>query len=218
MFCAFIAMSRDIHRLLLAAEAGQKADILTYSSGHLGPRSLNQSQPQRETNKPFWKMSSSKSLEQTPNPLTLQQTRAKALNYVKKKEIKECPSELSTGTAALAESEVSRSRQDQAACSSHADKREDTSLSKVVYCSSDSLLVQPRTSTQGKCHSSSDLEGKQHCDQEGLNNEDQLKTKQRFDRQVIAEQDLWAGKSVAEMHEKKLQKVRTFTHISHKLL
>ncbi|KAF3842240.1 hypothetical protein F7725_024191, partial [Dissostichus mawsoni] len=28
----------DIHRLLLVAEAGQKTDILSYSSGHLGPR------------------------------------------------------------------------------------------------------------------------------------------------------------------------------------
>ncbi|TDH01143.1 hypothetical protein EPR50_G00177000 [Perca flavescens] len=158
----------DIQRLLLAAEAGQKADILTYSSGHLGPRCLNQSQPHRETKQSFWRMSHS--LEETPNPLTPQLTRTKALVYVKKKEMKECPPEFSTGTA-LVESEVLRSRQDQAThCSSRADKRED------------------------------------HFDQEGLNNDGQLKTKQRFGRKVIAKQDLWAGRHVAEMHERKLQK------------
>ncbi|XP_035848583.1 uncharacterized protein C6orf118-like isoform X2 [Sander lucioperca] len=161
----------DIQRLLLAAEAGQKADILTYSSGHLGPRCLNQSQPHRDTKQSFWRMS--QSLEETPNPLTPQLTRTKASLYVKKKEMKECPPEFSTGTA-LVESEVLRSRQDQAThCSSHADKRED---------------------------------GKQHFDQEGLNNDSQLKTKQRFGRKVIAKQDLWAGIHVAEIHERKLQK------------
>ncbi|XP_044071424.1 uncharacterized protein C6orf118-like isoform X5 [Siniperca chuatsi] len=132
----------DIHRLLLAAEAGQKADILTYSSGHLGPRSLTQSQPHRETKQSFWRMSQS----QEETPLTLQQTRTK-----------------------------------------------------------------PRAFSQKKSNSSSDPEGKQqvcstHSDQEGPNNEGQLKTKQRFGRQVIAKQDLWAGINVAEMHERKLQK------------
>ncbi|TNN66697.1 hypothetical protein EYF80_023086 [Liparis tanakae] len=79
----------DIHGLLLAAEAGQKADILTYSSGHLGPRSLVQSQPHGETKQSFWRMC--RGLEETPN-----QTRAKALTYVKKKA---CPFEFSTDTA-----------------------------------------------------------------------------------------------------------------------
>ncbi|XP_035848582.1 uncharacterized protein C6orf118-like isoform X1 [Sander lucioperca] len=194
----------DIQRLLLAAEAGQKADILTYSSGHLGPRCLNQSQPHRDTKQSFWRMS--QSLEETPNPLTPQLTRTKASLYVKKKEMKECPPEFSTGTA-LVESEVLRSRQDQAThCSSHADKREDVSLPKIVYCSSNSLPVQPRAFSQKKSNFLSDPEGKQHFDQEGLNNDSQLKTKQRFGRKVIAKQDLWAGIHVAEIHERKLQK------------
>ncbi|XP_044071420.1 uncharacterized protein C6orf118-like isoform X2 [Siniperca chuatsi] len=197
----------DIHRLLLAAEAGQKADILTYSSGHLGPRSLTQSQPHRETKQSFWRMSQS----QEETPLTLQQTRTKVPTYVKKKEMKESPSEFSTGTA-LIESEVLRSGQAHTTdCSSHADRREDISLPKILYCSSNSLPVQPRAFSQKKSNSSSDPEGKQqvcstHSDQEGPNNEGQLKTKQRFGRQVIAKQDLWAGINVAEMHERKLQK------------
>lgn len=196
----------DIHRLLLAAEAGQRADILAYSSGHLGPRSLNQSQPRRGTKQSFWRMSQSQ--EETPNPL---QARTKALVRVKKKEKKECPSEFSTGTA-LVECEVSRSRQDLR--SSHTDRREDRSLPKIVHCASDSLPVQPRAFSQKK--SNSGPEGKQqfcssHSDQEGLNNEGQLKTKQRFGRRVKAKQNLWAGINVAEVHEKKLQKVRIVT-------
>ncbi|XP_034753407.1 uncharacterized protein C6orf118-like isoform X2 [Etheostoma cragini] len=161
----------DIQRLLLAAEAGQKDDILTYSSGHLGPRCLNQSQPHRETKQSFWSMS--QSLKETPNTVKPQLTRAKVLVYVKKKEMKECPPKFSTGTA-LVESEVLKSRQDKAShCSSHADRRED---------------------------------GKQHFDQEGLNNDGQLKKKKQFGRKVITKQDLWAGIHVAEMHERKLQK------------
>ncbi|XP_038593146.1 uncharacterized protein C6orf118-like [Micropterus salmoides] len=196
----------DIHRLLLAAEAGQKADILSYYSGHLGPRSLNQSQPDREKKQSFWRMSQ----RQEETPLTLQQTWTKALTYVKKKEMKESPPEFSTGTA-LVESEVSRSEQDPATDrSSHAD-REAISLPKIVYCSPNSLPVQPRIFSRKKSNSLSDLEGKQqfcssHSDQEGLNNEGQLQTKQRFGRQVRAKQDLWAGINVAEMHERKLQK------------
>ncbi|KAM9345458.1 uncharacterized protein ABDE67_014323 [Symphorus nematophorus] len=199
----------DIQRLLQAAEAGQKEDILTYCSGHLGPRSLKQSQPHREKKQPFW--STSQSQEESPNPLTVQQRRTKTLTYVKKKEIKESPSELSSD-AALVESDILRSKQDQASDrSSHVDRREDISLPKIVYCSSDSLPGRLRAFSQKKSISPSDPEGKQqfcssHSDQESLNNEGQKKTKQRFGRQIITKQDLWAGINVAEMHEWKLQK------------
>ncbi|XP_059215655.1 uncharacterized protein C6orf118-like [Centropristis striata] len=210
----------DIQKLLLAAEAGQKADILTYSSGHLGPHSLNHSQPNRETTKQsFWR--TSQSLKETQNPVTPKQTRTKRLTYVKKKLMKECPPEFSTGTA-LVESEVTlystkavsadfnellRPRQDQVSdCSSHEDKREDMSRPKIVNCSSKSLAVKLKTFSQKSSKSSCDQEGKQQSDQEDLNNEGQLKTKQQFGRQVIAKQDLWAGINVAEMHERKLQK------------
>ncbi|KAA8583939.1 hypothetical protein FQN60_015147 [Etheostoma spectabile] len=194
----------DIQRLLLAAEAGQKDDILTYSSGHLGPRCLNQSQPHRDTKQSFWSMS--QSLKETPKPLKSQLTRTKALVYVKKKEMKVCPPKFSTGTA-LVKSEILKSRQDKAShCSSHADKREDGSLPKIVYCSSNSLPIQPRAFSQNKSKYLSDLEGKQQFVQEGQNNDGQLKKKQQFGRKVIAKQDLWAGIHVAEMHERKLQK------------
>ncbi|KAM7408939.1 hypothetical protein PAMA_002590 [Pampus argenteus] len=192
-------LGSDIHRLLLAAEAGQKADILAYSSGHLGPRSLNQSQPQNDTKQPFWKMSQSQ--EETPNPLTLQQRQAKALAYVKKKEMKYSPFGFVTGTAL--ESEVSGSGRDQAVD----DSKVDISLTEIGPCSSNSLPVNSRALLQKKLHSSYDQEGKQplrssRTDHVGLNKEDQLKTKPRFGRQV-----LWDRNSNgAEMHERKLQK------------
>ncbi|XP_063348297.1 uncharacterized protein C6orf118-like [Pelmatolapia mariae] len=96
----------DIHRLLLAAEAGQKADILAYSSGHLGPRSLNQSQPQEETKSVFWRMSQSQ--EESRNPLSLQQIQTKA----KKNEMKEFPPEFTSGTALVEPRVLGRSDQD----------------------------------------------------------------------------------------------------------
>lgn len=210
MFCAFIAMSSnckpkgfrsDIHRLLLAAEAGQKADVKAYSSGHLGPRSLNQTQPKREKMSSFWR--TSQSHDETPNPLTLQQ--AKALISVKKKEIKE-------SSMPSAEPDVSGSRQVQAADHSpHTERREELSLPKIVDCSSNSLPVQLLDSSQ-KTSSSDPKRKHTFCvsssDQEGLNSKGQLQTKQHFGRQVLANHDLWAGINVVEMHERKLQKVR----------
>ncbi|XP_026165453.1 uncharacterized protein C6orf118 isoform X1 [Mastacembelus armatus] len=193
----------DIPRL--AAKAGQKADILTYSSGHLGPLScLSQSQSHRETKQPFWKLSQSR--KETPNPLTLQQRQKKALTCVKKKEIKESPSEFTSGTA-LVESQVSGSRQDQATDHlSYANRREGIRLPKTFICSSDSLLVQPRAFSHKKCNFSSSLEGKrQFCssqsDQEGLNNDDHSKKEERVGRP-----DPWAAVNVAEIHERKLRK------------
>ncbi|XP_070697660.1 uncharacterized protein C6orf118-like [Pempheris klunzingeri] len=200
----------DIHRLLQAAEDGQRADILTYSSGHLGPRSLSQSQPHREPTQPFWTVSQSQG--ESPNPLILQQTQTKALTYIKKKGIKESPSETSTGTASL-ESQVVMSRRDQAPDhSSCAGIKERASPPKIVHRSSDSLRLRPRAFSQKKSNSSSDPEEKQkscssRSDQEGSNSkEGQLQMTQRVGRQVLAKQGLWAGGNVAEIHERKLEK------------
>lgn len=207
----------DIHRLLLAAEAGQKADILTYYSGHLGPRSLSQNQPHRDTKQVSWKLPQSQ--EENPNPLTLPQRQTKASTYVWKKELKETPSEFTAGTASL-ESEVSGSRQDQATNhSSLSIRREDLSLPKIVHSSSNSLLVHPQAFSYKKSKLPSIPQQKKqlysdHSHHEGLNNEDQLKTKQGCGRQFIAKQDPLARINVAEIHERKLQKVRIVTQTS----
>lgn len=190
----------DIHRLLLAAEAGQKADILAYSSGHLGPRSLNQSQPQEETKSVFWRMSQSQ--EESRNPLSLQQIQTKA----KKNEMKEFPAELTSGTA-LVEPRVLGYTQDH---TSHPERREHISLSQIVYRPSRTLPVQQKACSQKKNKSPSDLGVNHHftlsrSDQDGLNNQNQQEKKKCFGWQVMAKPDLWAVKNVAEMHARKLQ-------------
>ncbi|KAL3972204.1 C1q-related factor [Sarotherodon galilaeus] len=187
----------DIHRLLLAAEAGQKADILAYSSGHLGPRSLNQSQPQEETKSFFWRMSQSQ--EESRNPLYLQQIQTKA----KKNEMKEFPPEFTSGTA-LVEPRVLGSTQDH---TSHPERREHISLPQIVYRPSRTLQ---KACSQKNPKSPSDLGVNHHftlsrSDQDGLNDQDQQEKKKCFGWQVMAKPDLWAGKNVAEMHARKLQ-------------
>uniref|UniRef100_A0A8D3A8F3 Translin-associated factor X-interacting protein 1 N-terminal domain-containing protein n=1 Tax=Scophthalmus maximus TaxID=52904 RepID=A0A8D3A8F3_SCOMX len=192
----------DIRRLLLAAEAGQKADILTYSSGHLGPRGLNHRAQHVDSKQSFWR--TSRGPEETPNPLTVRQRRTKTLT-------RESPSALTASTA-LVEAEVSDPGRDQAADhSSHADGRGGVRLPEVVRRSSNSVPSQQRAISKKKPNSAFVPEGKQqlcssHSDQEGQNNEDQLKTKQWFDREFIAKPGLWAGRNIAEMHERKLQK------------
>ncbi|XP_034464856.1 uncharacterized protein C6orf118-like [Hippoglossus hippoglossus] len=190
-----------VHRLLQAAEAAQRADTLTFCSGHLGPRSLNR--PHMDTKQPFWRMSQSQG--ETPKPLTVQRRQIKTLTDVRDKELRESPSEFTASTA-LVESEVLDSRQDQATGrSSHAGGREDGSVPKMVHCSSNSVPSKLRASSQKKADSSSDPE-KSHFNHGELNNKDHLKTKQRFGREFIAKQELWAGRNVVEMHERKLQK------------
>ncbi|XP_069000218.1 uncharacterized protein C6orf118-like [Embiotoca jacksoni] len=191
----------DIRRLLLAAEAGQKADILTYSSGHLGPRSLNQSRSHRESQQVFWRMSQNQ--EDTPNFQILQKRQTKEAADVEKTETKESPSELTSGSA-LEEFGVLGLRQGQTTDHAlHADIREYICLPRIKP-----LLVQPKACSQKKSNSSSDPEGKHpffssQSDQEGLNNEGK---KQRFGRHVIVKHHLCAGINVAEIHERKLQK------------
>lgn len=207
---AFIAMSSsvkpkpgrygsDIHRLLLAAEAGQEADILAYSSGHLGPRSLNQSPPQGETKSFFWGMSQRQ--EETQNPLSLQQIQRK----IQKNEMKEFPPEFTSGTP-LAESRVSGSTQDH---TSHPERREDISLPPIVYCPSGSLSVQQKACSQKKTKPPSELEGIHQF--RSSHSAKAQQEKKHFGRQVVAKQDLWPGKNVAEMHERKLREVRSVT-------
>ncbi|XP_071754142.1 uncharacterized protein C6orf118-like [Centroberyx gerrardi] len=195
-------MQRDVHRLLLAAEAGHKADVLTYCSGHLGPRSLTQRQPHNNTKQSFWRTSHS-------GEETLQQRQTAPPANVKKKEMKDSLSEF-TAAAALEECKVWGPRREEAAdSSSPADRKEEASPPKMVLSTSNSLLVKPRTLAQTKPPSSEE-EGQQSSQQVDPTKKDQLKMMQRFGRQVVGKQGLWewnclAGRKVAEMHEKKLQ-------------
>lgn len=152
----------DIHILLLAAEVGQKANIMTHSSGHLGPHSLSQGQPHMDTKQSFWKMSQCQ--EETPSPVTLQQRRTKALTCVQKKALKACPSEVTAGITL-----VNSVSQDKATYhSSHAKRREVTSQSKIVHHLSSNLLLLQPTDFSHKVNPSSDVEGKRQSEQEPM--------------------------------------------------
>lgn len=193
----------DVHRLLLAAEAGQKADILTYYAGHLGPRALSQSRPHRDTKQVTWKLSQSP--EENPNPVTKPQT------YAKEKEVKASPTELTPGTASL-QPDACDSRQAQAADhSSRASRREDLNLPKIIHRPSKSLhgqrlLAGPATSKLPPVPKQKTLLCSDHS-----HHEDLLRTQPCSGRSFRVRQDPWAAKGLAEMHERKLQKVRTVT-------
>ncbi|CAJ1067785.1 uncharacterized protein C6orf118-like [Xyrichtys novacula] len=176
----------DVHRLLLTAEVGQKDDLLTYSSGHLGPHSLNQNPPHREVEKSFWRRSQGN--EGAPNSLQTD---------VHREEMKGGPLKSNTGET-LGESEVRRSKKDQ-------DKPdEDLNRPETVVSSPNSSHVQQET-----FRSSPDPEKKlkdlSFSDTEGLKTEGHFKTKQ-VSRLETDEQELWAGGNIAEKHERKLQK------------
>ncbi|XP_062257535.1 uncharacterized protein C6orf118-like [Platichthys flesus] len=179
----------------------QRADTLTLCSGQLGPRSLNR--PHMDTKQPFWRMSQSQG--ETPKPLTVQPRQIKTLTDVRDKELRESPSEF-TAISALVQSEVLDSRQVQATGrSSHAGGREDVSVPKMVHCSSNSVPSKLRACSQKKTDSLPDPE-KSHSNHGELNEKVHLNIKQWFGREFIAKQDLWAGRGVVEMHERKLQK------------
>ncbi|XP_008320498.1 uncharacterized protein C6orf118 isoform X3 [Cynoglossus semilaevis] len=188
----------DVHKLLQAAEAGQKADILTYLSGHLGPRTLNKSQSYVDTKQSLW--TNSQRQGATANHQTVRLKQTKTLTHTESR------------CAEFTSRTVSVSRPVQAPDpSSHADRRQDISLPYIIRHSSGNVSVQMNAISQKKPNSLSNPEGKQQfdssvSDQKGMNNEDQLKTKQWFGRQHVAKQKLWAGINVAEMLERKLQK------------
>ncbi|KAM3836160.1 uncharacterized protein C6orf118-like [Diretmus argenteus] len=203
-------MRSEIHRLLLAAEAGHKADVLTYSSGHLGPRSLTPL-PHTKTKQSLWRTSQGR--EQTPNPQTLQQRQTEVRANLKK--MKNRLFEF-TPDSALVESNICRPGQEEATDSaSQTDRKEETSPPKMVLNTSNSLLVKPRSPAQTKSPSWEE-EGQQrfwisHSHQAGMTKKEQLREMQRFGRQLVGKRDLWelksmAGRKAAEMHERKLQK------------
>ncbi|XP_030012499.1 uncharacterized protein C6orf118-like [Sphaeramia orbicularis] len=188
----------DIRRLLLAAEAGQKADILAYSSGHLGPSSLNHSRPPREKEQCFWRTSQRQ--PKTSNPLTLQQRQAKELAYVKKKEIKDGSAEFTAGFPS-AQPEASGSRQDHTTdCSIQAVRGEDSCLNKKDFGSLKSVPVKSNALAPEKLHNSSSGPCRNHSDKAPIK-EDQMKIKQH-----PVKQDFWGGINAAELHERKLER------------
>ncbi|XP_029031212.1 uncharacterized protein C6orf118-like isoform X2 [Betta splendens] len=190
----------DVHRLLAAAEAGQKADILAYYAGHLGPSGLNQNQPHQDKKQVMWKLS--RGQEEDANPVKLPSGQTKAQAYEREKGLKESHTELTAGTASL------ESQHQDTDYSSHASR--DLSLPKIIHRSSNSLRGKglpdgPAKSKLPPILKHKNLLGSDHARHRGVNNEDQPKAEQRCGRSFTATQNPWTGRSLAETHERKLQ-------------
>lgn len=191
----------DVHRLLLPAEEAQKADILTYTAGHLGPNSLNQSQPPTEMK--HLDRSVSQSQEETPSSLTPKKRQTKTPTSVGKNEIKASPSEITPGSA-FVESESSRSEQDQDKdYSSHAGTRDDPAPAKTEPSSSNSLSSHLKDCSQKESKFSSCPEGNRKMSSSRSDHE----MMKQLDEEVRTEQNIEAERHAAEEHERKLQKV-----------
>lgn len=184
----------DIHRLLQAAEAGQKADILAYSSGHLGPRSLVLSQPHKETKKPFW--STSEKHTETPKHLTPRKQQTKAVKNNMKDYLAEVTADFASLTIdqALATDHPSDSSFD-------AVPREDACLNNSFPCMRKPLpKIQPKSTASKKSENTSSQSMKQYGSDKGLRKQELTKKPQD-----LLKNNIWSGTNAAEEHERKLK-------------
>ncbi|XP_071247474.1 uncharacterized protein C6orf118-like [Salvelinus alpinus] len=219
---------RELRSLLLGAEMAHKADIQTYSCGHLSPYALRQTQPhRRRTEEPIWEMSEVQDREKdeeeglNPSPFTqrLQRQTKMAANIEKMTEamfdftvakglkptvLKPGQHESLTGTQRGMEREEGEERE----------RRRKTSL-KMVLDTSELFLVKPSVASQTKPPGG--VEGNQdrywftQSHLGGLTKKDQMRMMRHFDKQVLRKQDLrdrnWIrGNKAAEVYEWKLEK------------
>ncbi|XP_023997101.2 uncharacterized protein C6orf118-like [Salvelinus sp. IW2-2015] len=220
---------RELRSLLLGAEMAHKADIQTYSCGHLSPYALSQTQPhRRRTEEPIWEMSEVQDREKdeeeglNPSPFTqrLQRQTKMAANIEKMTEamfdftvakglkptvLKPGQHESLTGTQRGTKGEEGEERE----------RRRKTSL-KMVLDTSELFLVKPSVASQTKPPGG--VEGNQErywftqSHLGGLTKKDQMRMMRHFDKQVLRKQDLrdrnWIrGNKAAEVYEWKLEKV-----------
>ncbi|XP_064863890.1 uncharacterized protein C6orf118-like [Oncorhynchus nerka] len=219
---------RALQSLLLGAEMAHKADIQTYSCGHLSPYALSQNQPhRRRTEEPIWEMSEVQDREKgeeeglSPCPFTqrLQRQTKMAANIEKMTEamfdftvakglkptvLKPGQHESLTGTQRGTKGEEGEERE----------RRRKTRL-KMVLDTSELFLVKPSIASQTKPPGG--VEGNQdrywftQSHLGGLTKKDQMRMMRHFDRRVLRKQDLrdrnWiSGNKAAEVYEWKLEK------------
>ncbi|XP_072293127.1 uncharacterized protein [Eucyclogobius newberryi] len=177
----------DIHRLLQAAEAGHKADVLTYSSGHLGPRSLVLNQPREETKQLFW--TTSEKPRPSPKPLTprKKQTQNKMKEYL----------------AGVTEEFTSLTLEQELASdhsSFDAVPGEETCLNNLLPCMRKPLpRIRPKSAALKKSEKVSKPRGKPFRSDTGPSKKEQTKNCQDLVKSV------WTGMNAADAHEKKLE-------------
>ncbi|XP_055083468.1 uncharacterized protein C6orf118-like [Periophthalmus magnuspinnatus] len=185
---------RDIHRLLQAAEAGHRADILTYSSGHLGPRSLVLNQPHQETKQPFW--ATFEKHRETPKSLTPRKKQTKAV----KNNMKEYLAEVMADFTSLTLEQTSALDHPNDS-SFDAVPRVDTCLNNSLPCMRKPLpKIQPKSAPHKKSENTSKLRGRQSESDKGLSKKDQTQNSQE-----LVKHGVWIGTNAADLHEKKLE-------------
>ncbi|XP_021170338.2 uncharacterized protein LOC105923322 isoform X2 [Fundulus heteroclitus] len=182
--------------LLLAAKPGHKEDPVAFPSGHLGSLSMDQTPTPKEAK---------------PSLCTASQRKDEGLNKRQARPLGRVRTKQNTSGAALEESEVLRSKQDQAKhYSSHGGTRRDTSPTEAASSSSNAL-PQPLKDASKK---ESDSSSAQATLQLSLNDSKhatpdvggQPEVKPRLGDGVTAKQDVTEGAKVAEVCERKLQK------------
>lgn len=195
-------MQCKLKDLLHSVEKVHKADIQTYSSGHLGPNSL--------THKPLYckphKPNRNKPKCKGTGPRHIQErTKMEA-------DVKETINALHSFTIAPKSQESGIQKQTESSSSS--DLTEDAELAKHRKAKQDGCAVSDTVET-GCCWDT-------HSQEAGLSWRDRLRQRQRFDMQVLRTKDLTtrkclSGSEAARRHEHKLQQVR-ITDREHVLL
>ncbi|XP_036429296.1 uncharacterized protein C6orf118-like [Colossoma macropomum] len=195
---------RERKELLLCVERGNKADIHTYSSGHLGPYSFNPRPVYCRRDKPIWEKS--KHSESKHSGLSrLQESRAQ------EDSVKEMVDALYNFTMAttLQEPDVRSSTG-----SPSSPPRVDPYRTRENLDTTELFLVKPSSLKPGPCAPTVEVDQGRYWFTRsylaGLTCSDQLLLWKRFDRQVVRKQDLitrncLSGIEAAQRHQRKLQ-------------
>ncbi|KAJ0066780.1 hypothetical protein NL108_002348 [Boleophthalmus pectinirostris] len=188
------SFGRDIHRLLQAAETGHRADILTYSSGHLGPRSLVLNQPCQETKQPFW--TTFEKHRETPKPLTPRKKQTKAVKNNMKEYLAEVTADF---TSLTLEQDSALDHPNDS--SFDAVPRANTCLNNSFPCMRKPLpKIQPKSAAHRKSENTSKLRGRQSESDKGPSKKEQTQ-----DSQEPVKHSVWTRANAAELYEKKLE-------------
>ncbi|KAI4900284.1 hypothetical protein NFI96_027459, partial [Prochilodus magdalenae] len=193
---------RERKELLLCAEKGNKADIHTYSSGHLGPYSFNPKSAHCRREKPVW----NKSKNTRPTSISHRQERR-----TQEDNVEEMVDALYNFTMAttLQEPEVSSSTGSPSSPPSVDSyrMREDLDATEL-------FLVKPSGLKPGQHAPAVEVDQGRYWFTRsylaGLTCSDQLMLWKQFDRRVVRKQDLitrncLSGTEAAQRHQRKLQ-------------
>lgn len=193
-------MQRELKELLQKVEKAQKADIQTYSSGHLGPNSLTHRPLNSRPYKPIWNKPKCEDMG-----LSHIQERSKKIADVEQMTDALASFNIGTKPPVPTIQEKPESPSEELLTSDPTEVRNITELSKL------------RTATQEGC-AVSDMVEKDSCwftrsHKAGLTWGDRLRQRQHIDTQVLRTKDLTtrkclSGSEAAKRHERKLHQVR----------